>query len=203
MHNVWLFSVSCPSSPQHGLIFSDFTEQRINSAHVYCAKRHTNSKRGEVWAVCGAVVRLCTGFFVVITASHMAANCGRAECGSLSLLLCVLIETVHNVSACFFWGHLYTLALQLDSNYSNASQYQVWQMYACLMGNVSGIRRCLNTVYICVLQVKSSKCVDVYLVCCDCLSRPYFRCGYGACIHIKIMIGLYICFCWDWASFIT
>lgn len=188
MHNVWLFPVSCPSSPQHGLIFSNFVERRINSLHVYSTKRRTNSKRREVQAVRGAVVRLCTGFFVVITASHMAANCGHAECGSLSLLLCVLIETVHNVSTCFFWGHLHTLVLQLASNYSNVSQYQVWQMYACFMWNIWGRRRCLNTVYICVLQEKSSKCarkVKVYLVCGDHLSRPYdaFRWGYGRRIH--------------------
>lgn len=132
VHNVWLFPVSCPSSPQHGLIFSAFVERRINSAHVYSS----NSKREEVQAVRGAVVRLCTGFFVVITASHMAANCGRAECRSRSLPLCVLIETVHNVSTCFFWGYLHTLALQLDSNYSNVSQYQVWQMYACFIGHI-------------------------------------------------------------------
>lgn len=158
MHNVWLFPVSCPSCPQHGLISSDLVERRINSAHVYSAKHHTDSKKGEVRAVRGAVVRLCTGFFVVITASHMAANCGHAECRSLSLLLCMLIEMVHNVSTCFFWGHLHTLALQLDSNYSNVSQYQVWQMYACFMGTIRGRRRCLNTAYIRVLQEKSSKC---------------------------------------------
>lgn len=192
VHNVWLLAGSCPSSPQHGLIFSDFVEQRINSAYVYSAKRRTNSKRGEVQAVRGAVVRPCTGFFVVITASHMAANCGHAECGSLSLLLCMLIETVDSVSTCFFWGHLHTLALQLDSDYSNVSRYQVWQTYACFMGDIRGRRRGLNTVYICVLQEKSSKCagkVEVYLVCCDRLSRPCdaFRLGYGACIHIKTM----------------
>lgn len=77
--------------------------QRLGrSTHVYSAKHRTDSKKGEVQAVRDAVVRLCTGFFVVITASHMAANCGHAECESLSLLLCVLIETVHNVSTCFF-----------------------------------------------------------------------------------------------------
>lgn len=136
MHNVWLSPVSCPSSSQHGLIFSGFAERRINSEHVYSTKPRTNSKRGDVQAVRSAVVCLCTGFFVVITASHMAANCGHAECGSLRLLLCVLIETVHNVSTCFFWGHLHTLVLQLDSNYSHVSQYQVWQMYACFMANI-------------------------------------------------------------------
>lgn len=185
------FPVSCPSSPQHGLIFSDFVERRINSAHVYSAKHCTNSKGGEVQAVRGAVVRLCTGFFVVITASHMAANCGHAECGSLSLLLRVLIETVHNVSTCFFWGHLHTLTLQRNSNYSNVSQYQVWQIYACFMGNIQG-RRCiytrLNTGCIRALQEKSSKCagnVEVYLVYCDPLSRPFdgFRRG---CIVITL-----------------
>lgn len=149
------FPISCPSSPQHGLIFSNFVERRINRAHVYSAKRRTNSKGGEVQAVRGAVVRLCTGFFVVITASHMAANCGHAECGSLSLLLRVLIETVHNVSTCFFWGHLHTLALQRDSNYSNVSQYQVWQIYACFMGHIQG-RRC---IYIYTSKYSMHPCV--------------------------------------------
>lgn len=101
----------------------------INSAHVYSDKRRTNSKRGEVQAVRGAVVCLCTVSFVVITATHMAANCGHAECGSWSLLLRVLIETVHDVSTCFFWDYLHTRVLQLDSKFSNVSQYQVRQMY--------------------------------------------------------------------------
>lgn len=120
----------------------------INSTHVYSHKRRTNSKRGEVQAVCGAVVRLCTVFFVVITTAHMAANCGHAECGSRSLLLHGLIETVHNVSTCFFWDYLHTLALQLDSKYSNVSQCQVWQTYGCCMESLQGCRRCLNTLFI-------------------------------------------------------
>lgn len=127
----------------------------INRTHVYSNKRRTNSKRGEVQAVCSAVVHLCTVFFVVITTAHMAAHCGHAECGSRSLLLRVLIETVHNVSTCFFWDYLHTLVLQLDSKYSNASVSGLTNV-CVFYGKYSGVKKMSKyTFHSCVCKRNS------------------------------------------------
>lgn len=63
---------------------------------------YPHSEQCEKFTLFVPVAALCTMFFVVITATHIAAICYHAERGSCSPLLLILIELVHNVSTCLF-----------------------------------------------------------------------------------------------------
>lgn len=82
--------------------------------------------------------------FVVITATHIAAICDHAECGSCSLLLLMLIELVLSVSTCF---------LPRDVLHSSFPPFYSWIQTAQMLLVASGeINSCVHFLWIILIM---------------------------------------------------
>lgn len=95
-----------------------------NVAHVESTEDHPYSKRCEKFRLFVPAAGFGTMLFAVIAPAHIAPIYDRVECGSCSLPLLMLIETVHNVWTHSFRKSFFTLLfpiLQFDSSCSNAA----------------------------------------------------------------------------------
>lgn len=96
-----------------------------NVAHVESRKDYPYSKRCEKFRLFVPAAGFGMMLFAVIAPAHIAAIYDRVGCGSRSLLLLVVIETVHNVWTHSFRKSFFTLLfpiLQLDSSCSNVAR---------------------------------------------------------------------------------